>query len=674
MRVALFGGLLLSLACASGSNLTSTSTGSHTHGATSGSGGTTTTGTGTSGAATTTTTSGGTPDAGCANTFPLHQCPPELIEVAGKARDVCQLGAPVRGTVQITDLNDLTLTANTDGCGDFFFCVDAGTVVTPQIQATGYLPTSFLPVQATSPTYLEMLVVCATFLDSLGITIDPGKSIVVVQVLTTQIPTPSGSSAACPTYFPTAAGYQPGTIAGWSPVLWVPDGGPTTDSPFYVQGLTLDPGATATGSRGLAVFANVDPTLGTLQLGAAFDGGGVCLNGAGAFPYELGQGFVPQPGAVTSFGFVASAGSLLAGRLGCQSTNSSAVVTTLAGTPLPGSLPGATHQTGAALASFAQLAFDPQGNLLLADRLNSAIRRMDLQGNFTTLVGNGLARLRGRQRWPERHRPAPRARGSPRTISATSSWPNTQPRHPRVSPSSGNLTTLAGNSVAAYVDGPASIAEFNFPLDVAVDSQGNLYVADTNNNAIRKIDPTGNVTTLAGQVNAGFVNGAGTAASFDQPSSLALDDAGNLLVADRGNHAIRKVDPSGNVTTFAGSGVPGMGDGQGTQAQFYAPVSIRLDAQGNAYVADTDVGEIPDPHAFGRGQHPPPDRHRPPGPRGRAPRQLGQPLPRGLRFAGPTPGGRRGGFLRHRLSGLRGRSRRRRDAGPLRSDQRRGHR
>ncbi len=120
----------------------------------------------------------------------------------------------------------------------------------------------------------------------------------------------------------------------------------------------------------------------------------------------------------------------------------------------------------------------------------------------------------------------------------------------------GTVTTLAGNGNAGYWDANGLHAEFNHPAGVAVDSKGFIYVADTGNNRIRKIDPSGNVTTLAGGSVGDFdgSGGPGGSAEFNQPTSLALDPAGNVIVADLFNNRIRKVDPAGNVTTLAGLG------------------------------------------------------------------------------------------------------------------------
>ncbi|MFH6999695.1 hypothetical protein ACHRVZ_17360, partial [Flavobacterium sp. FlaQc-57] len=148
----------------------------------------------------------------------------------------------------------------------------------------------------------------------------------------------------------------------------------------------------------------------------------------------------------------------------------------------------------------------------------------------------------------------------------------------------GVVTTLAGNGSYGFADGIGATAQFDSPIGVAVDASGNVYVADFGNNKIRKISPAGSVTTLAGSTY-GFADGAGTAAQFKGPCSVAVDASGNVYVADAYNHKIRKITPAGAVTTLAGS-TSGFLDGTGTTAQFYTPYGVAVDASGNVYVAD----------------------------------------------------------------------------------------
>jgi sugar lactone lactonase YvrE len=157
------------------------------------------------------------------------------------------------------------------------------------------------------------------------------------------------------------------------------------------------------------------------------------------------------------------------------------------------------------------------------------------------------------------------------------------------------VTTVAGSdSNQAHRDGVGTAAWFNLPLGVAVDSTGNLFVADTANSVIRKITPDGTVTTLAGTPGArGSANGTGSAARFNDPSGIAVDASGNLYVADALNQTIRKITSAGVVTTLAGvPGIVGTDDGTGSGALFNHPRGITVDPTGNLYVSDSGNSTI----------------------------------------------------------------------------------
>jgi len=157
---------------------------------------------------------------------------------------------------------------------------------------------------------------------------------------------------------------------------------------------------------------------------------------------------------------------------------------------------------------------------------------------------------------------------------------------------SGIVSTFAGGGAPGNMDGTGSAASFNQPIGLAVDAAGNVYVADSGNNEIRKITPAGAVTTLAGNGTAGNADGNGAAASFFSPSGVAIDAAGNVYVADEANNEIRKITSTGAVTTLAGNGYPGSSDGTAFEATFNAPNGVGVDATGNVYVADSGNREI----------------------------------------------------------------------------------
>lgn len=155
----------------------------------------------------------------------------------------------------------------------------------------------------------------------------------------------------------------------------------------------------------------------------------------------------------------------------------------------------------------------------------------------------------------------------------------------------GVVTTFAGTGDKGFADGPGASAQFDFPTGVALDVMGNVYVADIFNNRIRKISPAGEVITMAGTGVAGFADGAGSVAQFNWPIGVAIDSDGNVYVADRENHKIRKVTAEGVVSTIAGSS-PGFVDGTGEDAKFNIPHGITIDGAGILYVADRDNNKI----------------------------------------------------------------------------------
>ncbi len=160
--------------------------------------------------------------------------------------------------------------------------------------------------------------------------------------------------------------------------------------------------------------------------------------------------------------------------------------------------------------------------------------------------------------------------------------------------SAGVVTTVAGSpGMEGTTDATGSAARFNGPAGVAVGSGGDIYVSDSGNNTIRKITSAGVVTTLAGTAGTGgSANGTGTAALFNQPYGMAVDGSGNIYVVDTGNNMIREVTQAGVVTTVAGSISSGSSDGTGGSASFNQPVGIAIDASGNLYVSDSGNGTI----------------------------------------------------------------------------------
>ena len=161
---------------------------------------------------------------------------------------------------------------------------------------------------------------------------------------------------------------------------------------------------------------------------------------------------------------------------------------------------------------------------------------------------------------------------------------------------SGNITTIAGGGDASEDGGPAVQAQLGSPSGLAVDEGGNLYIAVLSNSTLRRVDPSGNIATIAGAGRWGFSGDGGPAAQahLNAPSDVAVDAGGNLFIADEGNHRIRRVDSSGIITTIAGNGERGFaGDGgPAVAAQLDHPRGVAVDATGNLYIADHDNHRI----------------------------------------------------------------------------------
>jgi sugar lactone lactonase YvrE len=230
-------------------------------------------------------------------------------------------------------------------------------------------------------------------------------------------------------------------------------------------------------------------------------------------------------------------------------------------------------------------AVDSAGNVYVADSGNDVIRKIDTAGNITLLAGSPdvTGFTDGYQYYARLNYPTGVALDSAGNLYVVDEGNAAI----RKIDAGGNVTTLAGNGTSGYVDGPGSSAEFSAPIGIAVDSAGNLYVADQGNQVIRKIDTAENVTTLAGQPGTlGSANGNGSAAQFKYPCGMAIDSAGNLYVADQENYAIRKIDTAANVTTYAGNGTQGFANGPGSTAEFSYLLGVAVDSAGNVYVPD----------------------------------------------------------------------------------------
>jgi surface antigen/pimeloyl-ACP methyl ester carboxylesterase len=234
------------------------------------------------------------------------------------------------------------------------------------------------------------------------------------------------------------------------------------------------------------------------------------------------------------------------------------------------------------------VAVDSAGNLFVADMGNCTLRKVSPAGVVTTLAGSAwyFGSVDGTGSAARFEEPSGVAVDSRGNVFVADQGNYTIRK---VTPA-GVVTTLAGSAGnQGSADGTGSAARFRGLSGVAVDSAGNVFVADTGNDTIRKVTPAGVVTTLAGSAwNGGSADGTGSAARFYEPYGVAVDSAGNVFVADTGNQTIRQVTPAGMVTTLAGSvGNSGSADGTGSAARFYCPYGVAVDSAGNVFVADT---------------------------------------------------------------------------------------
>ena len=258
------------------------------------------------------------------------------------------------------------------------------------------------------------------------------------------------------------------------------------------------------------------------------------------------------------------------------------VVTTLAGLGLDyaigsndGTLAGARFQIATHVAA------GPAGTVLVSDTLNHTIRQISATGFVTTVAGSSTAYSGNNEDGPGTDArfsaPGPIAVDASGTIYVGEM-------------SNGTIRMITPARVVSTLNpvGPGH-AQFAGIGGIATDSAGGVYVSDNRQHTINKISPTGTITVLAGSSGvAGSDDGSGSAARFNQPAGLVVDSAGNLFGADAGNNTIRRITPTGSVTTVAGAaGIDGADDGPAAAARFDSPSGIALDAAGNLFIADS---------------------------------------------------------------------------------------
>jgi len=320
------------------------------------------------------------------------------------------------------------------------------------------------------------------------------------------------------------------TIAGNGGVGYSGDGGPATAATFYYpRGAAIDKAGNlyiADGSNNVIRMINLGDTISTFAGNgtAGYSGdGGLATNASFNYPYAL---------ATDASGNVYI----------CDVNNSSVrkidrgdTITTIAGNGTTGYSGDSGFATAAELNAVHGVAVDRKGNIYLADYGNNRIRKINDTGMISTIAGNGTA-------------------------------------------------GFSGDS------GMATAAEISSPIGIAVDSLGNIYIADYGNERIRKINDTGMISTIAGNGNTGYTGDGGPATSAEMfgPITFALDDSGNIYFSDVENNAVRKIDRTGIISTIAGNGSAGFsGDGGlATAAQLYWPEGLAKDSKGNIYISE----------------------------------------------------------------------------------------
>lgn len=260
---------------------------------------------------------------------------------------------------------------------------------------------------------------------------------------------------------------------------------------------------------------------------------------------------------------------------------------------------GATGTTGTALGLLTQarfynpegIEFDQHGDLIVADRSNQRILR--IHNETVSLVAGSGAKgyLDGSLTAAKFNDPYKLAVDKNNNFIYTGDVSGHRIR--KIDLNTGQVTLFAGHSSTAaagdqgFLDGQSTAARFNGPIDLVVDNEGYVYIVDNNNHAIRKISPSGYVTTLAGDGTAGYSDGYWPNVKFNKPSGICIDKEGYLLVADRYNNRIRRIDrKTGKTTTIAGTGTAGRTDGPSLMATFNGPFGINVDKNNNIYVAD----------------------------------------------------------------------------------------
>ena len=286
-----------------------------------------------------------------------------------------------------------------------------------------------------------------------------------------------------------------------------------------------------------------------------------------------------------------------AGNFRVRKINTAGIISTIAGTGTPGFSGDGGPATAAQLLTVTGICIDGAGNLYVADLGNQRVRKISTSGIITTVAGDGTVGYfgdGGAATSAQLNQPSDVAIDAAGNLYIADKANN----RVRKVTSSGTITTYAGYASVGYSGdgGAATDAQLNSPTGVGIDGAGNLYIADQTNGRIRKVNTAGIIDTVAGNGVFGYAGDgvAATSTALYQPADVHADAAGNIWISDQNNDRVRKVNPAGIISTVAGNGVSGFGGdgGAATSAQVDGPAGIIVDAGGNIYFADQTNNRI----------------------------------------------------------------------------------
>ncbi|HXB73924.1 MAG TPA: IPT/TIG domain-containing protein [Candidatus Acidoferrales bacterium] len=390
------------------------------------------------------------------------------------------------------------------------------------------------------------------------------------------------------------------TVAGSGSEIYGGDNNPAT---VAGMGLPPDVAVDGSGNLYIADFGGSrirQVTGGIIRTVAGSTNGAPPIDGQEAFNLRFNGPTGVAVDATGAFyfaeGSIGSGTGLARGVARIWKVSATAILTTLAGTGVQDFGGDGGPAAAAQLNTPTAIALDVQSNLYIADSLNHRIRKLAPGGTITTVAGTGVPGFAG-----EVGPPAGALLNTPEGVGVDGAGnlyiADTRNSRIRQVAPGGNIFTYAGNGNASYFGdgGPAIRAAVNQPEGVAIDAAGNGYIADTLDNAVRHVN-NGTINTLAGFGPPGFSGdgGAATNARLDHPAAVAVDARGNVFVADTGNNRVRKIDLLGVITTVAGNGDTTFGGdgGPAASAGLSGPRGVAVDAAGNLYIADTGHNRI----------------------------------------------------------------------------------